>query len=126
MGFRVDMLGRRIGAEITGWDARDAIQSEIDEMKVLLASHGVLALREQDLRPAQFKAFAEKFGPIEFAVRDAYRLPLISAGRRNFRSNTPRKCSKWTTATEPETLRIASGRRAGSIDGVSSPGRRRG
>src|SRR4051812_48172383 len=75
MGFHVNVLGAQIGAEITGWDARNANRPEIEQLKLLLASHGVLALRNQELPPAEFKAFAEKFGPIEFAVRDAYRLP---------------------------------------------------
>jgi alpha-ketoglutarate-dependent taurine dioxygenase len=58
MGFQVNVFGPQIGAEITGWDARNANQPDIDELKLLLASHGVLALRDQELPPAEFKAFA--------------------------------------------------------------------
>jgi taurine dioxygenase len=75
MALSVEKLGPRIGGEISGWDARAAGTADIEELKGLLATHGVLALRDQKLAPTEFKTFASKFGTIEFAVRDAYRLP---------------------------------------------------
>lgn len=65
MALFVKKLGSRIGGEISGWDARTAQSAEIDELKQLLATHGVLALRDQILAPPEFKIFAGKFGTIE-------------------------------------------------------------
>lgn len=75
MTIKAKPLGQRVGAEITGFDARQATAADIEELKQLLAAHGVVALRDQELPPAQFKQFGDKFGPVTFAVRDAFRLP---------------------------------------------------
>jgi taurine dioxygenase len=74
MAIDVKALGRRIGAEISDFDARRADTADIEQLKRHLATHGVLALRDQNLQPAELKSFGDKFGKVEFAIRDAFRL----------------------------------------------------
>ncbi len=54
-----------VGAEISGFDlAQPASDALIAAMRSAWLSHGVLFLRNQPLPPAQFQAFAERFGEV--------------------------------------------------------------
>jgi taurine dioxygenase len=75
MALAVKPLGAQLGAEVSGFDTRRASGADIEELKGLLATYGVLALPNQELDPSEYKEFGSKFGKVEYAVRDSYRLP---------------------------------------------------
>lgn len=63
----VKLLAGTIGAEIRGIDLTQPITESIgDEIRQLLLEHQVIFFRDQDLEPAQHKALAELFGPLDF------------------------------------------------------------
>ena len=82
MAFNVNVLGPRIGAEIAGWNAGTASHSEIEDLKALLASRGVLALRDQKLSPAQLMAALAQTQTGDFGGLIIPRITTISASRR--------------------------------------------
>lgn len=65
--FRVERLTCTIGAELfdvnLGEVSRD--EAQFAELRALLLEHKVLFFRDQDLRPAEHVALAERFGPLE-------------------------------------------------------------
>jgi taurine dioxygenase len=66
---------RVVGAEITGFDVRtldDALFAVLDEA---LLQNQMLAIRDQQLTPEAFVAFARRFGPIDLHVLDRYWMP---------------------------------------------------
>lgn len=66
---------RVVGAEITDLDVRaldDATFAVLDEA---LLRHQMLAIRDQQLAPEAFIAFARRFGPIDLHVLDRYWMP---------------------------------------------------
>jgi taurine dioxygenase len=69
-------LGKRgLGAEITSVDASRANAADVRALMGLLAEHGVVVLRDQNMRPAEYVAFAKLFGEIEPSTRETYWLP---------------------------------------------------
>mgnify|MGYP001826002517 CR=1 FL=1 len=54
-----------VGAEIGGVDlAAGVAEEQLDELRLALADHGVIFLRDQDITPSQHEAFAERWGTI--------------------------------------------------------------
>src|SRR5262245_62122204 len=95
---------RVVGAEITGLDVRaldDATFAALDEA---LLRHQMLAIRDQQLTPEAFIAFAQRFGPIDLHVLDRYWMPghpeiyiisnIVEAGRE---IGNPREGFGWHT-----------------------------
>jgi taurine dioxygenase len=69
-------LGERgLGVEITSIQAGRATSAEVTALIRLLAEHGVVVLRDQELRPPDYVQFARLFGEIELSTREAYWLP---------------------------------------------------
>jgi len=64
-----------IGIEITSLQASRATRADVQALMRLLAEHGVAALRDQDLQPADYVTFAKLFGEIEPSTRERYWLP---------------------------------------------------
>src|SRR5687767_9317519 len=54
-----------IGAEVSGVNLAELTQAQFDDIDAAFNKHGVLCFREQHLEPAQFIAFARRFGEIE-------------------------------------------------------------
>ena len=55
-----------IGAEVTGLGLSELDAGQVDELKALLADHGVLVFGGQDVDDAAFVAFLERFGALTF------------------------------------------------------------
>ena len=71
--MEIHPLGTTIpGVEITGLDARSLDSATIEQLKTVLAEHGVAVLREQSLTPAMFAALGRQFGQLEPATREQY------------------------------------------------------
>ena len=66
----------RPGAEVSGIDASDAAPVAIENLKSALAEHGAVVLRDQDLTPKQYVAFARLFGELEPSTREQYWHPV--------------------------------------------------
>ena len=64
-----------LGAEINSLQASRATAEDVRELQQILARHGVVCLRNQELTPAQYVAFAKLFGEIEPSTRERYWLP---------------------------------------------------
>ena len=63
--FQVRKLSGAVGAEVLGLDlARPWSDELIAALRRTWLEHGVLMLRGQPLPPAQFQAFAERFGEV--------------------------------------------------------------
>jgi taurine dioxygenase len=76
----LELGARRIGAgdigvEITSLQASRATPDDVRALMEILARHGVVCLRDQELTPAQYVAFAKLFGEIEPSTRERYWLP---------------------------------------------------
>ena len=70
------LIGRgNLGAEITSLQASRATADDVRALMEILARHGVVCLRDQDMTPAQYVAFAKLFGEIEPSTRERYWLP---------------------------------------------------
>tara|TARA_R110002096_G_scaffold169222_9_gene340788 strand:- start:6929 stop:7777 length:849 start_codon:yes stop_codon:yes gene_type:complete len=67
MTIKVEKLTRKIGAELSGVNLRDAAHDSglFAEIRKLLLEHHVLFLRDQDITPAEHVAFARRFGELE-------------------------------------------------------------
>lgn len=64
--FDVKPLGGVIGAELSGVDLSTKLDDEVfREVRKLLLQYGVVFLRDQNISPAQQKALAESFGPLQ-------------------------------------------------------------
>ena len=55
-----------IGAEVTGLGLSELDAGQVDELKALLADHGVLVFGGQDVDDDAFVAFLERFGALTF------------------------------------------------------------
>src|SRR5215475_7480006 len=64
-----------IGVEISTLQARDATAAQVHALMQLLAEQGVVVLRDQELEPRDYVAFAKLFGEIEPSTRERYWLP---------------------------------------------------
>jgi taurine dioxygenase len=65
----------KLGAEVGPLQAASATAGQVRGLMEILAKHGVICLRDQDLTPAQYVAFAKLFGEIEPSTRERYWLP---------------------------------------------------
>src|SRR4051794_12436860 len=61
-----------LGAEIVSLQAGRATPAEVQALMHILAKHGVVCLRNQEMTPAQYVAFAKLFGEIEPSTRERY------------------------------------------------------
>jgi taurine dioxygenase len=68
MALEINRVGGVIGADIRGVDfARDLPAETVAEIRRALLDHLVVFFRDQDLTPAQYRAFAARMGnPIEY------------------------------------------------------------
>jgi len=79
--LRVRRLSGAIGAEISGFDLRDGASDDlIAELRALWLEHLVLFFRDQPLPPAEFLAFASRFGaPMEYPfLKGLEGFPLVT------------------------------------------------
>ena len=76
-----------IGAEVTGVDLRTLGEADVDAITTLLAEHGVVAFRGQDLDDAGFVAFLRRFGDLTFTEGET---PVDGAPDLNVVSNVGR------------------------------------
>lgn len=60
------------GAVVRGLDARNIEAADVSLLQKALATHGVLVLPEQSLRPAQYVALTKLFGELEPSTREAF------------------------------------------------------
>jgi len=64
--FTVKLLAGTLGAELHGVDLSEDLSHEAyQEIRRLLVEHQVIFFRDQDISPAQHKALAESFGPLQ-------------------------------------------------------------
>ncbi len=54
-----------LGAVVTGVDVRNLDEPTLAELQAAFATHHVLAFRDQSLTPAEQKAFASRWGPLQ-------------------------------------------------------------
>jgi putative 2-oxoglutarate oxygenase len=64
-----------LGVEIAALQASKATAGQVQALMQLLAKHGVVVLRDQELEPRDYVAFAKLFGEIEPSTRERYWLP---------------------------------------------------
>jgi taurine dioxygenase len=65
----------QIGSLIDDVDLRVVTEAEVGSLRSALTERGVLVCRGQTLSPEDLVAFARKFGPVEYRVRDDFQLP---------------------------------------------------
>jgi alpha-ketoglutarate-dependent 2,4-dichlorophenoxyacetate dioxygenase len=66
MSLTITPLHPHIGAEVTGFDAAQALDDQtLAELWRAIDAHSVLVLHDQALSDAQLKDFAARFGPLE-------------------------------------------------------------
>ena len=64
--FEVKPIAAALGAELHGVDLCQDLSSDVyAEIRRLLIEHQVIFFRDQDISPAQHKALAESFGPVQ-------------------------------------------------------------
>jgi len=64
--FTVQPIAGTLGAELHGVDLCQDLSTEVyQEIRRLLIEHQVIFFRDQDISPAQHKALAESFGPLQ-------------------------------------------------------------
>ena len=64
--FEVKPIAAALGAELHGVDLCQDLSSDVyTEIRRLLIEHQVIFFRDQDISPAQHKALAESFGPVQ-------------------------------------------------------------
>lgn len=64
--FTTKLIAGALGAELHGVDLSEDVSSEVyQEIRRLLVKHQVIFFRDQDISPAQHKALAESFGPLQ-------------------------------------------------------------
>ena len=64
--FTVKPIAAALGAELHGVDLGKDLSSEIyQQIRQLLVTHQVIFFRDQDISPAQHKALAQSFGPLQ-------------------------------------------------------------
>jgi taurine dioxygenase len=60
------------GARITDIDLHDLKPDEVHPLKVALAEHAVLVVRDQSLDAEEFLALGEKFDPLQHSIQDQW------------------------------------------------------
>lgn len=75
MSVAIRALMPHLGAEAVGLDVRAVDEAQAADLQSALHRHGVLVLRGQQLGPDDLVAFARRFGPVEYGVREDYQLP---------------------------------------------------
>src|SRR6185312_1975107 len=66
MSLTITPLHPHIGAEVTGFDAAQALDDQtLAELWRAIDAHSVLVLHDQALSDAQLKDFVARFGPLE-------------------------------------------------------------
>ena len=101
----------RRGNQFAAGEPRDR-RTDVRALQEILARHGVVCLRDQELTPAQYVAFAKLFGEIEPSTRERYWLPeqneiyVIS----NVVENGRRSAIRTTVSSGTPTNTISSGR----------------
>jgi len=64
--FTVKLMAGALGAELYGVDLGQGLSADAyQEIRRLLVKHQVIFFRDQDISPAQHKALAESFGPLQ-------------------------------------------------------------
>jgi len=64
--FEVKPIAAALGAELHGVDLCQDLSEEVyAEIRRLLVEYQVIFFRDQDISPAQHKALAESFGPVQ-------------------------------------------------------------
>lgn len=96
--FNVVPLGGAIGAELHGVDLAAGVDQRVyDEIRRLMLQYGVVFFRDQNISPAQHKALAESFGPLQthpaYATVDGF--PEITILEST--SEKPTKIEAWHT-----------------------------
>jgi taurine dioxygenase len=71
----VRKLGTCLGAEVIGADLARFSDADFAEIKTAFAAHHVLAIRGQDLPPAEQIRFSRRFGPLEDQLNAHYTVP---------------------------------------------------
>jgi len=64
-----------LGVEIASLQASKATAADVRTLMQILARHGVVVLRDQELQPKDYVSFARLFGEIEPSTRERYWLP---------------------------------------------------
>jgi taurine dioxygenase len=75
MALEIIPLTAHIGAQAKGVDLRHIDAEQTQTLMRALADHGVLVVRDQTLPPDELVALGRKFGPVEYGVREDYKLP---------------------------------------------------
>jgi len=96
--FKIKLMAGALGAEIHGIDLRQAITPAIaKEIRRLWLEHQVIFFRNQNIEPAQHKALAQIFGPLQThpAYRTVEGFPEITILEAT--ADKPYKIDTWHT-----------------------------
>ena len=81
----INLLGKAVGAEITGIELGDLDNDALDELKSALYGHGVICIRNQEnLTPSQHIAFTKRMGELhqhvlnQFSLKDHPEILVLS------------------------------------------------
>jgi taurine dioxygenase len=94
--FKVQPLACALGAELSGVDLTTELLPEVlSELRRLLVEYEVLFLRDQDVSPAQHRALAASFGPLQthpaYATVDGFpEITILESTAEN-----PSKIEAW-------------------------------
>jgi len=80
-------IKKPVGAEIRELHLDEVTEAEVEDLKMLLAKHGVLIFRNQYLSDRQFVAFMTQLGPLTFTVGET---PVSDEPDLNIVSNVGR------------------------------------
>lgn len=83
-----------IGIEVRGLDIAGLDADSVDEIRSLLAEHGVMVLPDQDIDDAEFLAFMQKLGELTFATGET---PVPDFPDLNIISNVGRETPPKST-----------------------------
>ena len=67
-------LSDALGAEVTGIDAANLGDDDFETLRDAFHEHLVLAVRDQNLTPAQQTAFSRRFGEIQYHINSEYKM----------------------------------------------------
>jgi len=96
--FTVQPIAGALGAELHGVDLCTDLSAEVyAEIRRLLLEHQVIFFRDQDISPAQHKALAESFGPLQThpaydAIEGYPEITILESTAEN-----PSKIEAWHT-----------------------------
>lgn len=63
--MNIEPVSEAVGAEVSDIDLRSLSDSDVRELSLAWAEHGVLFLRDQHLTPEEHLAFATRFAPVD-------------------------------------------------------------